>query len=295
VLGQIATIACAGTPGSTAGAYGQQCQTAAGARYSCNNSAGCAVAADWVLDGGSGGGTWGSITGTLSNQADLASALSGKQATLTAYTTIAALSGYPSAFAPVNSGNWAGTWQSNSPSAFEPALGNPGSSGYVLSSTTGGVRSWVAQSSGSPTCSVGTYNFGACEVKTVIAYTDATLKVAATSSLKTLFTLPAYAAIVGTYVKHTTQFTQTGGAVSTMTVAITDTGASDYSYPFEVFNQAAASTAFWMDGGMAAKDTAAETISANFVANANLGTGSATYFTAGSVTVTVRYIPLLLP
>lgn len=30
----------------------------------------------------------------------------------------------------------------------EPALGNPASNGYVLSSTTGGVRSWVAQSVG---------------------------------------------------------------------------------------------------------------------------------------------------
>jgi hypothetical protein len=30
----------------------------------------------------------------------------------------------------------------------EPALGNPSVSGYVLSSTTGGVRSWVAQSGG---------------------------------------------------------------------------------------------------------------------------------------------------
>jgi hypothetical protein len=30
----------------------------------------------------------------------------------------------------------------------EAALGNPGTTGYVLSSTTGGVRSWVAQSGG---------------------------------------------------------------------------------------------------------------------------------------------------
>jgi hypothetical protein len=30
----------------------------------------------------------------------------------------------------------------------EPALGNPSTSGYVLSSTTGGARSWVAQSGG---------------------------------------------------------------------------------------------------------------------------------------------------
>jgi hypothetical protein len=47
-LAQIAVIACVGTPGNTTGAYGQQCQTGAGARYSCNNSAGCAVPADWV-------------------------------------------------------------------------------------------------------------------------------------------------------------------------------------------------------------------------------------------------------
>ena len=50
-LGQIAAIACAATPGNTAGYYGQQCQTPAGARYSCNNPAGCAVAADWVAGG----------------------------------------------------------------------------------------------------------------------------------------------------------------------------------------------------------------------------------------------------
>ena len=31
----------------------------------------------------------------------------------------------------------------------EPALGNPAANGYVLSSTTAGVRSWVAQASGS--------------------------------------------------------------------------------------------------------------------------------------------------
>ena len=31
---------------------------------------------------------------------------------------------------------------------YEPDLGNPGTSGHVLSSTTAGVRSWVAQSGG---------------------------------------------------------------------------------------------------------------------------------------------------
>ena len=31
-----------------------------------------------------------------------------------------------------------------SPLYYEPALGNPGSSGYILASTSGGTRSWVA-------------------------------------------------------------------------------------------------------------------------------------------------------
>jgi hypothetical protein len=44
---------------------------------------------DLVAKGGGGGGTWGSITGTLSDQTDLQSALDGKQATITgAATTI---------------------------------------------------------------------------------------------------------------------------------------------------------------------------------------------------------------
>lgn len=53
-----------------------------------------------------GGGTWGSITGTLSNQVDLNTALNSK----------------------------------------ESSLGNPTTTGYVLSSTITGVRSWIASS-----------------------------------------------------------------------------------------------------------------------------------------------------
>ena len=55
-LAQIAAIACAGTPGNTTGAYGQQCQTAAGARFSCNNPDGCTVPSDWVAGGGGSAG-----------------------------------------------------------------------------------------------------------------------------------------------------------------------------------------------------------------------------------------------
>jgi hypothetical protein len=55
-----------------------------------------------------GGAAWGDITGTLADQTDLDSALNGK----------------------------------------EDSLGNPSTTGYVLSSTDAGVRSWVAQSGG---------------------------------------------------------------------------------------------------------------------------------------------------
>jgi hypothetical protein len=78
--------------------------------------------------GGGGGGTWGSITGTLSNQTDLASALSGKQAALTNYSTISGLTGYPSTFPPINSGDWAGSWNGHAVGYFQTAIsGAPGS------------------------------------------------------------------------------------------------------------------------------------------------------------------------
>jgi hypothetical protein len=48
--------------------------------------------------------SWGGIIGTLSNQTDLQSALNAKQATLTNYSTISGLTGYPSAF-PTNTAN----------------------------------------------------------------------------------------------------------------------------------------------------------------------------------------------
>jgi hypothetical protein len=69
VLAQIATIACAGTPGNTTGAYGQQCQTTAGATYACNNASGCTVVADWVA-GGAGGNHYLVFDGSTANPGD---------------------------------------------------------------------------------------------------------------------------------------------------------------------------------------------------------------------------------
>ena len=51
----------------------------------------------------------------------------------------------------IGAGGTLGTAAFTAASAYEPALGNPGVNGYVLSSTTLGVRSWVGAASGTVT------------------------------------------------------------------------------------------------------------------------------------------------
>jgi hypothetical protein len=46
------------------------------------------------------------------------------QTALANYSTISGLTGYPSTFPPTNSGDWAGTWQTHAPSYFQQALTN---------------------------------------------------------------------------------------------------------------------------------------------------------------------------
>jgi hypothetical protein len=46
------------------------------------------------------------------------------QTAISNYSTISALSGYPSTFPPTNSGDWAGTWQTHAPGYFQAALTN---------------------------------------------------------------------------------------------------------------------------------------------------------------------------
>ena len=53
--GSATAATCAGSPGNTTGAYKSQCQaTTSGNFYTCNNAAGCTVAADWLLVGAGG-------------------------------------------------------------------------------------------------------------------------------------------------------------------------------------------------------------------------------------------------
>jgi len=117
---------------------------------------------------------------------------------------------------------------------------------------------------------------------------------ASTTADLTLLTIPASSFITGVEIKHSTQFTS--ATVTGLTVSVGRASAgqyTDYSPTFEVLSQAVASTTFWADGGMFIKDTVSHVVNAHFIGLSNLGTGSATNLTAGSVTIWVRYITTL--
>lgn len=145
----------------------------------------------WSAEASGGGGTWGSITGTLSSQTDLQNALNAKSA-LAGSTSITTLG-------TITTGTWQGTaiadsyissastWNAKQAALVsgtniktvgsqsllgsgnltianiggEAALGNPAANGAALVSTTGGTRSWTGgalslnSSSGGITTSAG--------------------------------------------------------------------------------------------------------------------------------------------
>jgi len=74
--------------------------------------------------------------------------------TLTFSNTLT-LAGTDGSTLDIGTGGTLGTAAFTAASAYEPALGNPASNGYVLSSTTGGVRSWIAPGSSGTVTSVG--------------------------------------------------------------------------------------------------------------------------------------------
>lgn len=79
----------------------------------------------------------------------------------------------------------------------EPALGNPGTSGFVLSSTTGGVRSWVAAGSG-----------------TVTNFTAGTLSPLFTTSVANPTAAPALTFALSTAAAHSFLGNNTGGTAA---------------------------------------------------------------------------------
>jgi streptogramin lyase len=83
--------------------------------------------------------------------------------------------------APITSsgpGGALGTAINHAATDFEPALGNPGANGYVLSSTTGGTRSWIAPTSGGGTVTTS----GSPVSPNIAAFSSSTAITAATSA-----------------------------------------------------------------------------------------------------------------
>jgi hypothetical protein len=78
------------------------------------------------------------------------------QAALSNYSTISALTGYPSTFPPTNSGDWAGTWQTHPPSYFQAALTNYS----TISGLTGYPSTFPPTTSGDWTGTWGTHAVG---------------------------------------------------------------------------------------------------------------------------------------
>ena len=107
------------------------------------------------LFGGSGTVAWGAITGTLSNQTDLQTALNAKEAVANKSTTTTL--GTSNTLYPTQ--NAVKTYVDNGDAAKENALGNPPTNGYVLSSTTTGTRSWVAPGSSGGSQTTNKLNF----------------------------------------------------------------------------------------------------------------------------------------
>lgn len=111
-----------------------------------------------------------------------------------------------------------GTAAFTAASAYEPALGNPASNGYVLSSTTAGVRSWIAAGGGGS----GTVNSGTA---TQLAYYSST---GTTVSSTSQFTAGASGnpSIVPTSGQNVTISTAGAGTVKIGGVEIQDAAAA---------------------------------------------------------------------
>lgn len=80
--------------------------------------------------------------------------------TLTISNTLT-LAGTDSSTLNIGTGGTLGTAAYTAATAYEPALGNPGTNGFVLSSTTTGTRSWVANGFQNPMTTLGDTIYGA--------------------------------------------------------------------------------------------------------------------------------------
>lgn len=163
--------------------------------------------------------------------------------------------------------------------------------GVVKNTTTTGILSIAAYADlPKPTCTVGTWSYGACEVKATYAYTD--LTAADVTQDFTLTTLPASSRIVGISIYHTTAFSGTNLTALTVSLGLNSGAKNQYAAAWNVF-QAAATTTVYNDGGFVTLDSAAHAIVAHFIGTfSNSKNFSNAGLAQGSVTVWLRYVPL---
>ncbi len=125
--------------------------------------------------------------------------------------------------------------------------------------------------------------------KYTIAYTA--LTAATTTQNVNIFTVPAQGKITGLTIKEGTQFTCTGGCtgISSLTISLGRSATETEYAPAWSLMQAVSNTNMFDDGGHYSATWASHQVVARFtVTNAspgNLGTGSATRLTAGSVDI----------
>ena len=120
-----------------------------------------------------------------------------------------------------------------------------------------------------------------------VTITHADLTAGATTQAINLWTLPAGAKVIGSYVKHSEAFA--GGSISAMTVSVGKStgGATFYTAAFDVY-QAVAATTFQDTDQRESPTTAADVVTANFTSTSD----NVVNATAGSVLIrlTVEYL-----
>lgn len=122
--------------------------------------------------------------------------------------------------------------------------------------------------------------------KYTVPYTALTAN--ATTQQVTLFNLPAKGKIQGVTIKHSAAFTKSG--LTAMTVSVGSSGTpAGYAPAFDVF-QSVSNTAQYDDGGNFSLTAAAHDVIAQFTSTGtNLGNGTTTTLTAGSVDIWVLW------
>ena len=123
-----------------------------------------------VLDMTGGGGTWGSITGTLSDQTDLYGVLTGKEPTLSFSSPL------------LRSGNSI-SFDTSILNGKEDSLGVPSVDLYCLKSTIAGVRSWGSCGTGGGGGDFGGITSGTNNIAAMIAGTGASITYSGTGTI----------------------------------------------------------------------------------------------------------------